>query len=143
MSRQFVSFVIAGGIAAAVNIGSRVIFSRFMAYEIAVVVAYLCGMIAAFMLNRLFVFENAQGGNPTRQAVRFTLVNLVALVQVLIVGVGLVRLVFPAVNFTWHAETVAHVIAVASPIVTSYLAHKHFSFTPDAARTEPPAPNEL
>ncbi len=45
-----------------------------------------------------------------------------------IVGVGLDRFVFPAVGFTWHAETVAHVIAVASPILTSYVAHKYFSF---------------
>ena len=37
-------------------------------------------------------------------------------------------LIFPAVGFTWHGETVAHVIGVLVPVVTSYLGHKHFSF---------------
>jgi putative flippase GtrA len=59
---------------------------------------------------------------------RFALVNLAAVAQVWIVSVGLARLAFPAIGFTWHAETVAHVIGVAIPVFTSYLGHKHFSF---------------
>jgi putative flippase GtrA len=59
---------------------------------------------------------------------RFALVNAVAFAQVWLVSVGLARLVFPAIDFTWQAETVAHVIGVVSPIVTSYIGHKHFSF---------------
>ena len=56
-----------------------------------------------------------------------------AVAQVWIVSVGLARFVFPAIGFTWHDETVAHVIGVLVPVVTSYLGHKHFSF---AARAD-------
>ena len=140
MNRQFAAFVVVGGVAALVNIGSRLMISRVMPYEAAIVVAYLCGMVTAFFLNRAFVFQAAAGREASRQFVRFTLVNIVALVQVWIVGVGLDRFVFPAVRFNWHAETVAHVIAVASPIVTSYLAHKYFSFAETAVPERLPAP---
>ncbi len=124
-----------GGIAAAVNIGSRLLFNRVMPYEAAVVVAYVCGMTVAFLLNRAFVFQGASKGRASRQTWRFALVNLAALAQVWVVGVGLARIVFLKIGFVWHAELVAHSIAVASPVVTSYFAHKYFSFAP-----EPPNP---
>jgi len=131
--RQFVAFVVAGGIAAAVNIGSRILFSLVMRYEIAILVAYLCGMTVAYILNRMFVFAASGRGMPSEYA-RFTLVNLLAVAQVWIVSVGLARFVFPAVGFAWHAETVAHVVGVLVPVVTSYLGHKHFSFAAGRAR---------
>ena len=87
----------------------------------------LLGMTTAYILNKLFVFVS-----PDRQIsaeyARFALVNLVAIALVWCVSVGLARLLFPAIGFTWHAETVAHIIGVASPVYTSYLGHKHFSF---------------
>jgi hypothetical protein len=61
---------------------------------------------------------------------RFGIVNLVALAQVWIISVGLARFVFPAVQFTFHADTVAHVVGVVAPVFTSYLGHKYFSFQP-------------
>ena len=129
--RQFIAFVVAGGIAAAVNIGSRIVFSLVMRYEIAILVAYLCGMTVAYLLNKTFVFA-ASGRGIASEYVRFTLVNLLAVAQVWIVSVGLARLIFPAVGFAWHGETVAHVIGVLVPVVTSYLGHKHFSFAAPA-----------
>jgi hypothetical protein len=59
---------------------------------------------------------------------RFALANAVAFAQVWLVSVGLARLVFPAIGFRRHADTVAHLIGLASPVWTSYLGHKHFSF---------------
>ena len=127
MTRRFALFVVAGGIAALVNIASRLALNLVMPYEVAIVVAYVCGMTTAYALNKLFVFERS-GRAVTDEYVRFTLVNLVAVAQVWLVSVGLARLLFPAVGFTWHAETVAHVIGVIVPVFTSYLGHKHFSF---------------
>ncbi|RAI43021.1 GtrA family protein [Rhodoplanes roseus] len=124
---RFVLFLAAGGTAAVVNVLSRVALGLVVSYEVAVVLAYLCGMTVAFALNRAFVF--APSGRAAHQEyVRFAIVNAVAIVQVWIVSVGLARLVFPAIGFAWHAETVAHIVGVAVPTVTSYLGHKHFSF---------------
>jgi len=130
--RQFIAFVVAGGLAAIVNIGSRIVFNLMMPYEISILVAYVCGMTVAYFLNKKFVFA-ASGRGVTSEYVRFTLVNLAAVAQVWIVSVGLARLLFPAMGFNWHAETVAHVIGVLVPVFASYLGHKHFSF---AARAD-------
>ncbi len=124
---QFALFLVTGGIAAAVNILTRILLEFFVGYEIAVALAYLVGMITAFVLARMIVFKPA-GGGAHGQFLRFALVNGVAFAQVWLVSVGLDRIVFPAVGFAWRAETVAHVIGVLSPVVVSYLLHKHFSF---------------
>ena len=124
---RFALFLFAGGTAALVNILSRIAFNWLMPYEVAIVVAYLCGMTTAYLLNKRFVFASS-GRGVASEYTRFALVNLAAVAQVWIVSVGLARLVFPAISFTWHAETVAHVIGVTIPVFTSYMGHKHFSF---------------
>jgi putative flippase GtrA len=128
-ARRFVSFAVTGGIAAVCNLAARFLMSRVMRYELAVLFAYLVGMIVAFVLARSFVFERSET-EWHAQLGRFALVNVVAFAQVWLVSVGLVRLVFPRMAFHWHAEDVAHLIGVASPILVSYYAHKHFSFRP-------------
>lgn len=125
--RRFVTFVGTGGAAAVVNVGVRALLSRFLIFEIAVVAAYVVAMTVAFVLARVFVF-NSRSSAWAAEYGRFAIVNLFAFLQVLIVSSGLLRLVFPAIGFTWRAETVAHIIGVASPVVTSYYAHKRFSF---------------
>jgi putative flippase GtrA len=124
---QFALFLATGGIAAGVNIVTRMLLENFVSYEAAVGLAYLAGMVTAFILAKVFVFKPV-AGDAHGQFVRFALVNGVAFAQVWIVSVGLARIIFPAVGFTWRAETVAHVIGVLSPVVTSYVLHKRFSF---------------
>jgi putative flippase GtrA len=124
---RFIRFLVSGGIAAGVNVLSRWLLDFVVIYEAAVGLAYIAGMTVAFVLARVFVFES-EAGDAKGQYVRFALVNVVAFVQVWCVSVVLARLVFPAIGLTWQAETVAHMIGVVSPVVTSYLAHKRFSF---------------
>lgn len=125
--RRFILFFIAGGAAAAVNILTRIGINWFVPYEASIVLAYLCGMTVAYLLNKHFVFETS-GRGMISEYLRFALVNLLAVAQVWIVSVGLARLIFPAIGYTWHSETVAHVIGVVIPVFTSYLGHRHFSF---------------
>jgi putative flippase GtrA len=123
----FARFLITGGIAAGVNVLSRLALSLAMPFEAAIVVAYVIGMTTAWALARLFVFEPT-GRGATGEYLRFGLVNVVALAQVWLVSVGLSRLVFPEIGFDWNAELVAHLIGVASPVATSYYGHKLFTF---------------
>jgi putative flippase GtrA len=124
---EFVRFALAGGVAAAVNILSRWLLSSFVRFEIAVVIAYLIGMITAFILTRYFVFERSDR-HVRNEAMRFALVNLVALVQVWIVSVGLAEWVFPWFGLFWQKDLIAHTVGVISPIATSYFGHKKFTF---------------
>lgn len=127
-STPFVRFAFSGGVAAAANVLSRIALSQAMDYTIAIVVAYLIGMTTAYVLMKLFVFDRS-GRGVTHEYFRFGLVNLVALAQVWLVSVALARLVFPASGFEFHADTIAHVIGVLSPVATSYFMHKYFTFS--------------
>ncbi|MHB1207134.1 MAG: GtrA family protein [Rhodospirillaceae bacterium] len=126
---QFARFLVTGGAAAGVNIVSRYLLTGSLGYRWAVVVAYICGMTAAWVLARSFAFTPSGRGRAAEYA-RFALVNAVAAIQVYVVSVGLAEYAFPAAGFTWRPEDVAHVIGVTIPVFTSYLGHKHFSFAP-------------
>lgn len=126
-SRQFMLFLLAGGVAAAANFGSRILFSLVFSYVPAIVLAYCAGMITAFTLNRRFVFIGAD--NPLHtQAAWFVAINLLAVLQTLSVSLILARWLFPVTGMTFHPETVAHAFGVAVPVVTSYIGHKALTF---------------
>jgi putative flippase GtrA len=124
---RFMRFMVTGGIAAIVNLSSRILLNDFMSFASAVAVAYLIGMITAYALVRLFVFERS-GRAVADELWRFTVVNLLAAAQVWIISVGLGEYLFPASHFNWHPLDVAHLIGVSVPVLTSYLGHRHFSF---------------
>jgi putative flippase GtrA len=127
IGRQFLLFLVAGGIAALANFGSRIAFSFVMPYVAAIVLAYLVGMATAFALNRAFVFTAA--ANPVaQQAWRFALVNVAAVAQTLAISLLLARWLLPALGLVEHVETLAHAVGVVVPVFTSYLGHRHFSF---------------
>jgi putative flippase GtrA len=127
-ARRFWAFVLVGGLAALVNWGSRILISALgVSFEVAVVPAYVLGMATAYLLSRTFVFERSDR-SVSSEVWRFTLVNLVALVVVWVVSVGLEGWLLPAIGWTWRGPEVAHAIGVASPVVTSYLGHRYFTF---------------
>jgi len=125
--RQFILFVLTGGFAALVNFASRIFFSHWMSFSVAIVVAYVCGMLTAFVLSRLFVFREANNALH-HQIFWFTIVNLAAVVQTLIVSLLLVKWIFPRIGLHWQPEMVAHAIGVAVPVLTSFIGHKRLSF---------------
>lgn len=126
-SRQFGAFLVAGGIAALANIGSRIGFSLVMPYAPAIVCAYIVGMIVAFLLNRMYVFRTPQHGLH-HQVLWFTAVNLAAVAQTLAVSLVLALWFFPRWEIHEHAETIAHAVGVAVPTITSYFGHRFITF---------------
>lgn len=124
---QFIRFLVAGGIAAGANFGSRFVFSIFFAYGIAVFFAYLVGMLVAFLLMRGHVF-NANQGPLTPQVNKFVGVNLVAVLQTLAISLLLARWVLPSVGIEDQAEALGHLVGVLVPVVTSYFGHKFLTF---------------
>ena len=127
ISSQFMRFLIAGGIAATANFGSRFIFSLFFDYGIAILLAYLVGMLVAFLLMRRHVFDAANGAIVS-QAAKFVGVNFLAVLQTLIISLLLARWVFPNIGIIVYAEALAHLVGVVVPMVTSYFGHKFLTF---------------
>jgi putative flippase GtrA len=125
--KQFVQFLFAGGVAAGCNFGSRFLFSRWVNYEVAITLAYLVGMLVAFLLMRKLVF-NAKGKALMPQIVKFVVVNMLALLQTLLISVALARWLFPQWGIVDHAEAIAHLIGVLTPVLSSYFGHKFLTF---------------
>ncbi|PKV14756.1 GtrA family protein [Xanthomonas prunicola] len=128
MSRQFALFLIAGGTAAAVNFGSRILLSHWLHYVSAIIIAYCLGMLTAFSLNKLFVFEGSDK-HIHKQILWFVLVNIAAAIQTLLISLAFARIIFPYLAIDFHTETLSHGIGVAVPVVTSYIGHKYLSFS--------------
>lgn len=55
--REFFQFLIVGGISAGVNFISRIGFSELVSYRYAIILAYIVGMLTAFLLSKYYVFE--------------------------------------------------------------------------------------
>ena len=127
LNSEFSRFILTGGFAAGVNFLSRIALSQFMTFRFAVFIAYLIGMVTAFTLSKIFVFQNS-GQSAANEFLKFTIVNVFAVIQVWLISVGLAEYGFPAVNFIFYPEEVAHLIGISVPVVTSYYGHKYFSF---------------
>jgi putative flippase GtrA len=124
----FARFLLAGGTAAAANFFSRIGFSLLVSYPVAIVLAFGVGIITAFLLNRLFVFDisNAQH-SAARQLWYFFLVNLLALAQTLIISLLLAKLLHLA-GLPCCAETIAHGVGILVPVFSSYWGHRRLTF---------------
>jgi putative flippase GtrA len=126
-SNQFFVFLISGGIAAAANFFSRILFSHWLGYSAAIVLAYLVGMVTAFFLFRLFVFERGKQA-VHRSVMIFTLVNLLAVAQTWGISLLLAYQVLPFLGVSHFVKEIAHAVGVLVPVFTSYVGHKRWSF---------------
>lgn len=126
MSRRFLMFLLVSGFAAAANVGARIAFGLWFAYLTSIVLAFFVGLGTAFALNRLVVFRD-RSGQVHEQAAWFVAVNLFALLQTAVISWVLARWVLPAFGAP-HADTIAHIIGVAAPAITSYLGHNRLTF---------------
>jgi putative flippase GtrA len=120
-------FLITGGTAAAVNFCSRIIYNLWLSFSLSVIIAYLTGMITAFVLAKLFVFKESQQ-SVHRSILFFTLVNLVAVLQTWLISMGLAYYLLPSLGVTLFAKEISHATGVVIPVFTSYLGHKRWSF---------------
>ena len=125
--REFSLFLLTGGVAALINVVSRIGFSTVMRFELAVLLAYGIGMLTAYLLARRFVFLNSRT-SVRRSFAAFALVNLFAVLQTWLVSVGLRNWLLPLLGIVVFRDLLAHGIGVAVPVVSSYFGHKHISF---------------
>ena len=127
LSKEFLGFLITGGIAATVNFLSRIYFNQFYSFSVSVVFAYLLGMMTAFILARVFVF-NKSSQSIGRSVVIFSLVNVLALTQTWFISIGLNYYVLPSLGIERFVPEISSAIGIIFPVFTSYLGHKYWSF---------------
>ena len=124
--KEFILFVAAGGFAALGNFVSRIIFNFWFSFEVSVVLAYLIGMITAYILTKIFVFK-AKSVGLVSSSIKFTIVNILAVLQTYFISVYLYYWLNNNINFDYNKE-IAHFVGIAFPVITSYIGHKYYSF---------------
>lgn len=126
-SRQFIAFLITGGIAAIANFGSRIVYNEWVGFSTAIILAYITGMITAFVLARIFVFTNSRRALHS-SAFYFVLVNIVAAAQTWIISIVLAFYVLPSMGVEIYVREIAHAVGVIVPVFTSFISHKYLTF---------------
>ena len=120
-------FIISGGIAAFINISSRYLLSNFINYKLSILLSYMIGVSVAFILMRKFVFSFKKD-ILYAQIYRFIIVNILGLLQTLLVSLTLKSLLLIFLKNLIFIELFSHFAGVCFPVITSYYAHKLFTF---------------
>jgi putative flippase GtrA len=123
---EFARFLGVGGVAAAANLVSRYFLDLVMPFEVAVVLAYMAGMVVGFFLFRNTLFKGY--ALDARLIMRFIWVNLFGAALAWAISSIMARHALPLIGWTWHPFEVAHLLGVAAPAITSYFLHKHYTF---------------
>ena len=124
---QIIKFTIAGGFAALANIISRILFSIFFPYKLSILFSFFVGLTTGFILMRKYVFV-FKINLLFRQIIRFFFINLLNLIQTFLITLGIKYLLGFILSNIGIIELIAHMIGVSFPIMTSYFAHKYFTF---------------
>ena len=132
LDHRFVRFLLAGGLAALCNFGSRFLYSIFVEFSTAVVLAFITGLIAGYLLNKRYVFTTS-ANSRAHELSWFLFINLLALVQTWGLSIYLAQLL-PKVIFIQTAsgsewtEAIAHLAGIILPVFTSYIGHRYLTF---------------
>ncbi|MGN0895003.1 MAG: GtrA family protein [Succinivibrio sp.] len=126
ISKEFLIFLLTGGLAATANFFSRIIMSYLgIEFYLAVFFAYVLGMVVAYILFRSVVFKK-NDISLKRSIALFCIVNLIGIV-----------LTFLLSNFLYYVllkdlpllrGEISHGIGIMLPAVSSYIGHKYFTF---------------
>jgi putative flippase GtrA len=130
LSRRYLLFLFSGCTASALNIVLRLGFGQFMAYIPSIALAYVFSTLAAYLLNRYLVFKSTSTRYHV-EATQFYMVNVVGLAQTILLSSLLSHLLATRVGLALQlSQTLAHVAALSTLAVTSFLLHKYWTFAP-------------
>jgi energy-coupling factor transport system substrate-specific component len=125
--RQPMRFLLAGGLAAAINWLVRFPLSLFMPYLMAVIAATVIGMAFGFIIYSLYVFPGSARA-PLAQLRDFVAVNLFSMAVVAGTAGLLNQAIFPLIAFAFAPEAVAHALGIAAGAVTNFIGHRTLTF---------------
>ncbi len=127
LSRQFLIFLATGCLAALANFLSRIILNQFFSFSTSVIIAYIIGMIIAYILFRTIVFD-AKKSSLRQSIVYFIAVNAIGILLTYVISMFLYFWLFPLILFKFYPDTIAHLIGISVPAFSSYIGHKYLTF---------------
>jgi putative flippase GtrA len=127
VSAQFARFLVVGGVALVCHWLSRFAFNWFVGYGWAIVLAYLVGILVAFVLNKIYVFPFS-GRSLNFEVFFFFLVNIAAFPFVWIIAYALGEWVLAERMPREPALALAHGFAITLPVFVNFALHKFITF---------------
>jgi putative flippase GtrA len=125
-SKQFLSFVGVGGVAALLHWLSRILLSQWISLNYAVAIAYVIGMLIAFVLNSYFVFPKSM--KPKIEQCRDFVVINIAFFPIVWIATILLKNLFSFMGITLYPDALAHGVALSIPMFGTFLIYKFFTF---------------
>lgn len=126
-SKQFMIFLFTGGIAALANFVSRILLNKYLSFSASVIIAYIVGMVVAYILFRTIVFD-AKRLSLKKSVTFFCMVNALGILQTYLISMALYYWMFPCLSFNFYPDTMAHLIGIMVPACTSFIGHKYLTF---------------
>lgn len=127
VSPQFARFLVVGGVALTCHWASRFAFNAFVSYGWAIVLAYLVGIVVAFVLNKIYVFPFSTR-SLNFEVFFFFLVNVAAFPVVWFVAYALGEWVLAPRMPREVALALAHGFAITLPVFVNFALHKFVTF---------------
>ena len=125
---QLIRYMVVGGMAASLNVCSRMVYNLWTSYSAAIVLAHITGMMTTFFLARAYVFPRGPQPAAVLAITRFCLVQGVSLLQTWLISILLARDLLPALGVLRFNHEIAHAFGVASAAFTNYFGNKYWTF---------------
>ncbi|QKZ11959.1 GtrA family protein [Spirosoma sp. KUDC1026] len=129
--RTFLTYFLTALLGASINFISRIFYRNFFDFDTSVLCGYLTATILTFIPTKRYAFAAAETGNTGREAVKFLLIALLALlVQVYGAKYTLHYVANPLLPRTpqlWR-ETGSHVVGMGMSFMANYFGHKLLTF---------------
>ncbi len=127
LTAEATRFLVCGGLAAFVNWAARIALSLALPFEAAVILAYLIGMTAGFLLYRGIVWRE-RAGSLRDQLLGFVAVNAASAVVVFGASLALRKgLVLAGLPLSL-AEALAHGAAIGIGAIANFVGHRSITF---------------
>ena len=126
-NKEFILFILTGGLSATINLSSRIIISNFLIFEISVLISYLIGMITAYYLAKKYVFLNIKKSYKKSFPI-FALVNFVAVLQTFLISKYIRIWLMNLFDNYITIDFILHLCGVIFPIFSSFFGHKYITF---------------
>jgi len=131
-SKQFLGFLFVGIAAAGINWATRYTLGLWVSFNWAVFAAYFFGMATAFLLNKRYVFPYSSIPVPV-QAQRFIFINI-SFLPLVWGGSIIIRHFMDYFGINYHADEIAHAIALTLPMIITFSLYKFFAFRTENTR---------
>lgn len=147
--KNIFSYFLTALLGASINFISQIFYRRYFDYATSVLCGYLTATVLTFIPTKRYAFSAAETGNTAREAIKFLVIALVALIVQVYVSKYTLEWVatplFPSTPMLWR-EKGSHVAGMGMSFMANYFGHKLLTFRStgmyDRIRSKSPKENE-